>query len=47
MWTQNLILLEDQGLWIQTIVLHCSCAKAASKAHEEVSGPNWREYFES
>ena len=28
MWTQNLTLLEDQGLWIQTIVLHCSCAKA-------------------
>ena len=30
LWTQNLTLLEDQGLWIQTIVLHCSCAKAAS-----------------
>ena len=28
--TQNLTLLEDQGLWIQAIVLHCSCAKAAS-----------------
>ena len=30
LWTQNLTLLEGQGLWIQTIVLHCSCAKAAS-----------------
>ena len=31
LWTQNLNLLEGQGLWIQTIVLHCSCAKAASR----------------
>ena len=30
-WTQNLTLLEGQGLWIQTIVLHSSCAKAASE----------------
>ena len=30
LWTQNLTLLEGQGLWIQAIVLHCSCAKAAS-----------------
>ena len=30
LWTQNLTLLEGQGLWIQTIVLHCSYAKAAS-----------------
>ena len=30
LWTQNLTLLEDQGLWIQTSVLHLSCAKAAS-----------------
>ena len=30
LWTQNLTLLEDHGLWIQTIVLHCSCAKAVS-----------------
>ena len=30
LWTQNLTLLEGQGLWIQTIVLHSSCAKAAS-----------------
>ena len=30
LWTQNLTLLEDHGLWIQTIVLHCSCAKVAS-----------------
>ena len=30
LWTQNLALLEGQGLWIQAIVLHCSCAKAAS-----------------
>ena len=33
MWTQNLTLLEDQGLWIQALVLHCSCAKAASSLH--------------
>ena len=31
---QNLTLLEDQGLWIQSIVLHCSCAKARSESHE-------------
>ena len=30
LWTQNLTLLEDQGLWIQTSVLHLSYAKAAS-----------------
>ena len=30
LWTQNPTLFEGQGLWIQTIVLHCSCAKAAS-----------------
>ena len=30
--TQNLTLLEYQGLWIQATVLHCSCAKAASKS---------------
>ena len=30
LWTQDLTLLEGQGLWIQTIVLHCSCAKVAS-----------------
>ena len=30
LWTQNLTLLEDQGLRTQTLVLHCSCAKAAS-----------------
>ena len=34
MWTQNLTLLEDQGLWIQTSVLHLSCAKAASAGVE-------------
>ena len=33
LWTQNLTLLEDQGLWIQTIVLHCSCAKTVSFKH--------------
>ena len=33
LWTQNLTLLEGQGLWIQTIVLHSSCAKAASVFH--------------
>ena len=33
LWSQNLTLLEDQGLWIQAIVLHCSCAKAASLTH--------------
>ena len=32
LWTQNLTLLEDQGLWIQAIVLHCSYAKGASKS---------------
>ena len=32
LWTQNITLLEGQGLWIQAIVLHCSCAKAASQA---------------
>ena len=36
LWTQNLTLLEDQGLWIQTIVLYCSCAKAASRGMENV-----------
>ena len=30
LWTQNLTLIEGHGLWIQTIVLHSSCAKAAS-----------------
>ena len=30
LWTRKLTLLEDQGLWIQAIVLHSSCAKAAS-----------------
>ena len=30
LWTQNLTLLEDQGLWTQTPVLHLSYAKAAS-----------------
>ena len=30
----NLTLLEDQGLWIQVTVLHCSCAKAASLPHQ-------------
>ena len=30
MWIQTLTLLEEQGLWIQAIVLHSSCAKAAS-----------------
>ena len=30
LWTQNLDLLEDQGLWIQSYVLHLSYAKAAS-----------------
>ena len=32
LWTQNLTLLEDQGLWTQTPVLHISYAKAASKS---------------
>ena len=32
LWTQNLALLEDQGLWIQTFVLHLSYAKDASQA---------------
>ena len=27
--THNLTVVEGQGLWIQTIVLHCSCAKAS------------------
>ena len=31
LWTQNLTLLQGQCLWIQAIVLHCSCAKAASE----------------
>ena len=30
LWTQNLTLLEDQGLWTQTPVLNLSYAKAAS-----------------
>ena len=30
LWTHNLALLEDQGLWIQTSVFHLSYAKAAS-----------------
>ena len=30
LWIQILTLLEDQGLWIQVLVLLCSCAKAAS-----------------
>ena len=30
MWTLNLTLLEDQGLWIKApVLLHCSCAKVA------------------
>ena len=33
LWTQNLTLLGCQGLWIQTIVLHCYCAKAASNKY--------------
>ena len=37
LWTQNLTLLGDQGLWIQTIVLHCSCAKAASQLNRAKS----------
>ena len=36
LWTQNLTLLEDQGLWIQAIVLHCSCAKAASLSVDNI-----------
>ena len=31
LWTQNLALLEDQGLLIQTSVLHLSYTKAASQ----------------
>ena len=38
LWTQNLTLLEAQGLGIQTIVLHSSCAKAASGRREGVKG---------
>ena len=38
LWTQNLTLLEDPGLWIQTIVLHCSCAKTASVREREDYG---------
>ena len=34
LWTQNLTLLKCQGLWIQAIVLHCSCVKAASNGYE-------------
>ena len=30
LWIQILTLLEDQGLWIQVLVLLCSCAKATS-----------------
>ena len=37
LWTQNLTLLEGQGLWIQTIVLHSSCAMAASVFHPPFS----------
>ena len=33
LWTQNLALIEGQGLWIQAIVLHWSCVNAASKNH--------------
>ena len=29
LWIQTLTLLEDQGLWIQATVLHCSCTKAS------------------
>ena len=35
LWIQILTLLEDQGLWIQALVLLCSCAKAASKRERE------------
>ena len=35
LWIQNQTLLEDQGLWIQAIVLHYSCAKAASQTVED------------
>ena len=38
LWTQNLTLLEGQGLWIQSIVLHCSCAKAASERYLKREG---------
>ena len=31
LWTLNLIFLEDRGLRIQALVLHCSCVKAASE----------------
>ena len=37
MWTQNLTLPEDQGLWIQTYVLYCSCAKVVSKTLESLA----------
>ena len=30
LWTQKLTMLEDQGLWIEAIVIHCFCAKPAS-----------------
>ena len=29
-WIQTLTLLEEQGLWIQASILHCSCTKAMS-----------------
>ena len=35
MWIQTLTLLEDQGLWIQAVALHCSNAKATSRGDGE------------
>ena len=40
-WIQNLSLLEDQGLWIQTSVLYLSNAKAASGGSRTVPTSNW------
>ena len=43
MWTHNLTRVEDQGLWIQAMVLRCSCAKAASERALEREGDIMRE----
>ena len=44
LWIQSLILLVDQGMWIQVNVLHCSYAKAASlRANKIVTQERKRE----
>ena len=31
LWIQNLTLIVGQGLWIQIIILYCSCSKVTSR----------------